>query len=200
MRVELVFLAPVILGLVVGGLVGTSLGETVPPPWMQGLGGSFLGYLVGAGLIWAVRILGTLAFGREAMGMGDVHLLGSVGAVLGWLDPILVFFIAPFIGLAWTALASLATALGKRRRELPYGPHLALATVVVLLGRPLIVAGWDAVLPQVPMPARALATVPAPGETDRMSTSLDSGGGTGFNDTSDGPEGIAATAGAGGSS
>ncbi|MEE2908192.1 MAG: prepilin peptidase [Planctomycetota bacterium] len=182
MWVELLFLVPVFLGLLVGALVGVSLTDQLPPAWVQSLGGSMLGYLVGGGMIWAVRILGTFGFGREAMGMGDVHLLGCIGAVMGWFDPILVFFIAPFIGLAWT----LFSALGRRRRELPYGPHLAVAAVFVLLARPLIISGWEALLPMVPMPPRVLMTeLPAPQAwdpaTDRMSTTLDSGAGTGFN-------------------
>ena len=189
MWVELAFLIPVILGLIVGGLLGSLLlhGQ-VPPIWLQSLGGSMLGYLVGGGLIWAVRIFGTFGFGREAMGMGDVHLLGCIGAVMGWFDPILVFFLAPFIGLAWTLLASLGTALGSRRRELPYGPHLAVAAVFVLLARPLVISGWEALLPLVPMPARVLMTEETNGfptsnvDTDRMSTSLDRSSISGFNE------------------
>ena len=110
---------------------------------------------------------------------------------MGWFDPILVFFIAPFIGLAWTLIAWLATALGSRRRELPYGPHLALAALLVLLARPLVVDGWNQLLPQVPMPQRTLlkeasGPVAASPGIDRMSTSrlaqLDSRPWSGFND------------------
>ena len=155
MGVEILFLLPVIAGMVIGGFLGFALTDGVPPMWIQSLGGSMLGYLVGGGLVWAVRILGTLGFGREAMGMGDVHLLGCIGAVMGWFDPIIIFFLAPFIGLAWTLLASFS----KRRRELPYGPHLALATIFVLLCRPLVISGWDAFLPQVRMPDRTLVQV-----------------------------------------
>lgn len=193
MWTELIFLIPVILGLIVGGILGTILQGEPPHPWVQSLGGSMLGYLVGGGLIWAVRILGTFGFGREAMGMGDVHLLGCIGAVMGWFDPILVFFIAPFIGLAWTLLASIGTAFGSRRRELPYGPHLAVAAVFVLLARPLVISGWDAVLPLVPMPARVLSTEPIEAQSfdsskDRMSTWLDRRHGTGFNEPGIGPD------------
>ena len=98
-----------------------------------------LGYLAGGGLVWLVRIAATLAVGREAMGIGDVHMLAAVGAVLGWRDPILVFFIAPFSGLLWVAVSKgLVTLFRKGRRELPYGPHLAAATVVVIACRSAI--------------------------------------------------------------
>ncbi len=65
--------------------------------------------------------------------------MAAVGAVLGWLDPIFVFFIAPFSGLLWVAVSKgLVTLFRKGRRELPYGPHLAAATVVVIACRSAI--------------------------------------------------------------
>ncbi len=140
MAKELFFVAPILIGAAVGGGVCAGLSPETPVPAALGLFGSAgLGWLVGGALVWAVRILGTLAFGREAMGMGDVHLLAAVGAALGWIDPIRVFFLAPFIALAWIAASRLAASFGGRSgRELPYGPHLAAATVVVVYGRPWV--------------------------------------------------------------
>ena len=110
MGVELRFLLPCIIGAMLGGALGLYvLPLNAPPLWVQAVGATLAGYLAGGGIVWLVRILGTLAFGREAMGLGDVHLLAAVGAVLGWFDPIMIFFIAPFLALLWTALASVVT-------------------------------------------------------------------------------------------
>jgi leader peptidase (prepilin peptidase)/N-methyltransferase len=101
--------------------------------WLSVLGGVALGYLVGGGIVWAIRIFGTLGFGKEAMGLGDVHLLAAVGACLGWIDAVLAFFLAPFIALYVVLVQSAWTGSG--RRAMPYGPYLAVATVVVVLGK-----------------------------------------------------------------
>ena len=41
------------------------------------------GLAFGFGLLWLVRWIGSKAFRREAMGMGDVFLMGAVGALFG---------------------------------------------------------------------------------------------------------------------
>jgi leader peptidase (prepilin peptidase)/N-methyltransferase len=153
MAIELLFLLPCVAGLVLGFLGGARLPGGPPPLIVQAVGGSLLGYLAGGGLVWAARILGTLGFGREAMGLGDVHLLGAVGAVLGWVDPIFIFLLAPFFGLMWAVLSmGLSSLLHRKRRELPYGPHLAVATLVVLLCRPVVSRIQVTYLPGVPQP------------------------------------------------
>jgi leader peptidase (prepilin peptidase)/N-methyltransferase len=157
---ELLFLAPCIAGIVIGWWWGGSI-EGVPPRWLQAMGASMWGYLVGGGIVWAVRILGTVGFGREAMGLGDVHLLEAVGAVLGWFVPVVAFFIAPFLGLAWAAWSILWGRMGGTRRELPYGPHLAVAVVAVFLCRPLVMAGWHILFPMVDPPTPGLLLAPA---------------------------------------
>jgi leader peptidase (prepilin peptidase)/N-methyltransferase len=132
---ELAFLGPVGVGaLVAWGLAGLS---PIAGLWQRlllykpvaGLLGSILGYLVGGGLVWATRIGGTLVFGREAMGLGDVHLMGAVGAVLGPTQVVLAFFLAPFFGLVWAA----AQMLYRKIHEIPYGPFLSMAAVVVMI-------------------------------------------------------------------
>lgn len=161
MMVELVYLTPCIVGAVVGWFLGRFLPTGPPPVFIQALGGTFAGYLMGGGLIWAVRILASLAFGKEAMGLGDVHLMAAVGAVLGWFDPILIFFIAPFSGLFWVILSrGFATVMRKRWTELPYGPHLAIATLVVIFCRPGIQAGWQALFSVIPWPSTSLCVPP----------------------------------------
>ncbi|RMH29607.1 MAG: prepilin peptidase [Planctomycetota bacterium] len=137
---ELVFLAPAIVLSVIGWWLAKDAGGA-PPLWLRALTGSVAGLIAGGGIVWAVRIAGSLAFGKEAMGLGDVHLMAAVGAVLGWVDPVLAFFIAPFFGIAWTVLSALAR-LGKGGgAALPYGPHLAAATLVMIYAKPAVEAG-----------------------------------------------------------
>jgi leader peptidase (prepilin peptidase)/N-methyltransferase len=97
--------------------------------WLSAMLGSLFGALIGAFMIWIFRIMGTLAFGRIAMGLGDVHLMFGVGAIVGAAASVITFFLAPFAGL----LVGLYTLLTRKRHELPYGPYLALATAAVLI-------------------------------------------------------------------
>ncbi len=140
---ELLFLTPAIVLAVVGwflaarvpavrgpleALLGGETAGRLGTHLACGMGGVF-GLLVGGALIWGTRILGTLAFGREAMGMGDVHILAAIGAVAGWQVGVLTFFAAPLFGLVW----ALHLLISRGRRELPYGPWLAVGALVVML-------------------------------------------------------------------
>lgn len=97
--------------------------------WVSGLLGSILGLLVGGFVVWLVRIIGSYIVGREAMGLGDVHLMAAVGAVLGPGPATIAFFLAPFFGILHT-IYLFAT---KKGRELWLGPYLSLATAAVML-------------------------------------------------------------------
>jgi leader peptidase (prepilin peptidase)/N-methyltransferase len=136
MRKEMLFLMPPLL---LGGL-SLALHHCVPAishqwqeaariEWLNGLLGSLLGGFIGAFVVWLTRILGSYGFGREAMGLGDVHLMFAVGAVLGGGAAVVAFFMAPLLAIL-IALYMLAT---RSRRQLPYGPYLSLATAVVML-------------------------------------------------------------------
>jgi prepilin signal peptidase PulO-like enzyme (type II secretory pathway) len=134
---ELLFVGLPVVGAVIGAILVGGSGPSGQPLFgdaMHVLGGVLLGYLASAGLVWAVRIGGSLGFGKEAMGLGDVHLMGAVGAVAGWQVGVLAFFVAPFIGLAHTAIVhGFGKLLRFENRQIPYGPHLAVATVIVMI-------------------------------------------------------------------
>jgi leader peptidase (prepilin peptidase)/N-methyltransferase len=98
-------------------------------PVVEGFMGSLAGYFVGCAIVWATRIFGTLAFGREAMGLGDVHLMGAAGTVIGPLFIVIAFFVAPFFGLVWAAVQMFS----KKTRQIPYGHFLSLGILAVMI-------------------------------------------------------------------
>jgi prepilin signal peptidase PulO-like enzyme (type II secretory pathway) len=112
---------------------GTNMGW-----WVRCAAGVFqaLGTAVlAAGIGWMVRILGTLAFGKEAFGTGDIYIMAAVGAVAGL--PLLVF--AFFLGALLALLGVAVTLFRKTNRAVPFGPWLALGALVALwLEGPLI--------------------------------------------------------------
>lgn len=161
---ELVFLSPCVVLAYAGSILAHRLAGPwtfdqftladrpahEAPLWLIVLAGVLMGYLIGGGIVWLFRIVGSLAVGKEAMGLGDVHLLAAVGACLGWIDAVLTFLGAAFVALAWTVLGRVFS--GKLQRVLPYGPYLAIATLMVLLLRPALEAGLTLLLkPQFPI-------------------------------------------------
>jgi leader peptidase (prepilin peptidase)/N-methyltransferase len=105
-------------------------------PRANALALAIIGAGVGAGLIAVTRLLGTLAFRREAMGTGDIYLMATIGATLGWEAATLVFLLAPFLGLGY----GLWQWTRKSDREVPYGPFLGLAAGVVMVAQDPLVA------------------------------------------------------------
>jgi len=97
---------------------------------LHGLAVSLAGIVVGGGSVWMVRIIGQWVLKREAMGFGDVVLMATIGSFLGWQPTLVVFFIAPVCALVVVA----ALWLFRRDREIPYGPYLSLATLILLIG------------------------------------------------------------------
>ena len=82
---ELAFLAAPVGLAWGGGELAKHLGGGSPMPLvLQALAAVGMGYLIGAAVVWGVRIFGSLAFGKEAMGLGDVHVLAAIGACMGW--------------------------------------------------------------------------------------------------------------------
>lgn len=96
--------------------------------WKEALFNSFLGILIGGGLVYLAGILGKAAFKKDSMGGGDVKFLAMLGAFLGWKIAIIIFFLAPFFGLP----AALYTKFVKKQDIIPYGPYISMAGIAVI--------------------------------------------------------------------
>jgi leader peptidase (prepilin peptidase)/N-methyltransferase len=108
----------------------------VLPPWLPE-GGWKLGLATGlAGLLAGALILRTIAFlfksgrGVEGLGLGDADLMMMVGCFLGWQPVVVAFFVALAPGIVF-GVGRLIVGGG---REMPFGPSLAVGTVVTWLG------------------------------------------------------------------
>lgn len=98
--------------------------------WLwHGLAAASVGLFGAAAVGWAVRIGFTLLLGREAFGVGDIHIMAACGAVAGFTVVIIGFFLAAALGLAGWLLA----LVSKRSTALPFGPWLALGIVIAAI-------------------------------------------------------------------
>ena len=66
-----------------------------------------IGIFVSGGLIFLCGVFGKLVFRKDAMGFGDVKLMGMIGGFLGWKIAVATFFLALFLGYCWPAQAYL---------------------------------------------------------------------------------------------
>ncbi|MDJ0975593.1 MAG: prepilin peptidase [Planctomycetota bacterium] len=81
-------------------------------PWLDALAFMAAGAVVGAGVIYAVRWLGTAILKKEAMGLGDAKLLAFLGAFVGPLHALYTLVLGSMGG---AVLGGLWFMIGKRR-------------------------------------------------------------------------------------
>jgi len=117
-----------VLGLVSSAVLVLLYGWDFRPLINSGVGLAF-----GFGLLWLVRFFGSKAFKREAMGMGDVFLMGAIGAMHG---PKAVLFTLIFSSIFGSIFGVLGIVLSKskfaRFTEIPYGPYICMADLLYM--------------------------------------------------------------------
>jgi len=81
---------------------------------------AIIGLFIGSALVLWIGLLAEVILKKEAMGFGDVKLLGCIGAFIGWKGAIFAVFGGAILGV-------LATALWLLFRAKPAGPEAAPA-------------------------------------------------------------------------
>lgn len=99
-------------------------------PWLTWKD-SLLGILIGGGSLFLVAFLYEKLTGKEGMGLGDVKLLGMLGAFMGWKAIFPIIFISSVLGTAvGVPLMLIKKADGKL--AIPFGPFLSAGAVIYL--------------------------------------------------------------------
>lgn len=86
--------------------------------WQAALLGAVVGYV----LLWVIAVVGTKAFGEDAMGGGDIKMMAMLGAFLGWQGVLLSLFLGALIG----TLIFLPMKLAGKEKLVPFGIFLAI--------------------------------------------------------------------------
>ncbi|MBN2145493.1 MAG: prepilin peptidase [Candidatus Aureabacteria bacterium] len=96
----------------------------------------FIHSLVSCGICFfvlnGIRVLGSAAYKREAMGFGDIKLAGAFGAFLGWKLGLLSIFLGAMWGSVF-GIAAIVFSFQKLRSEIPFGPFLSLGAFTSFL-------------------------------------------------------------------
>jgi leader peptidase (prepilin peptidase)/N-methyltransferase len=99
---------------------------------------ALLGALLGAGGLWLVAWLYEKVAGQEGMGLGDVKMLGMVGAFLGPSGVLVTILLGSLAGSV-VGLLLIAARRGSMKMALPFGVFLSLGAVAALfVGQPLV--------------------------------------------------------------
>ncbi len=117
-----------------GIVIGLAFSLVAPPGWQA----SLLGVLLGGGVLYAIAWGYYTVRREEGLGMGDVKMLGMIGAFLGWQAVLLTLVLASFSG-AIIGVAMIALQRGSMKYALPFGTFLAIGALVAMLaGQPII--------------------------------------------------------------
>ena len=88
-----------------------------------------LGMLVGGGIFLLITLLGGLVYGKEAMGLGDVKLMGALGLYFG-LTNIIIVSLVSFLVCAVISIVLLATKIKKTDEYIPFGPFIVVGAFI----------------------------------------------------------------------
>ncbi len=117
-----------------GIIVGFLFSLVAPPGWRD----SLIGVVAGGGFLYLLAEAWWLLRHEEAMGFGDVKMLGMIGAFLGWQLMIFTLMLASLLG-SIIGVGVIVAGRGDRKSQLPFGTFLALAGIAAcLVGEPLV--------------------------------------------------------------
>jgi len=114
------------------GLIVTFFEGIFSPTGMSLALNRLQGSFVGAAIFALITLLGGLIAGKEAMGMGDVKLMGALGLFFGVKSIIMISILSFLIG-AVASIFLLVFKLKKSDEYIPFGPFIVISVVISII-------------------------------------------------------------------
>jgi leader peptidase (prepilin peptidase)/N-methyltransferase len=128
------FIAGILISALVPVIHGIEPTGVLVVDGVRGLTEGLLGAFVGSGLILWVALVAEAILKKEAMGFGDVKLMGAIGAFCGWQGAVFAFFGGAVIGcLLLLVCWPLMRKNEDEGNRIPFGPALAMGGLLYLL-------------------------------------------------------------------
>jgi len=130
-------------GLTLGGVVaGVSLSYLLPELQdradpTDAMIRSALSAAIGGGILYALAKTASWLLQKEAMGTGDAKLLAALGAFLSWNSLPWILAVSSIFGM-FVGVGILTHRKQKLGVKIPYGPYLAIAAILWLVGGKLL--------------------------------------------------------------
>lgn len=88
---------------------------------------SIIGGLISGAIMFILKKFGDFIFKKESMGGGDIKLMIIIGIMIGWQMSIITIFLSAILAFP----ISLIVVAKKMNHEIPYGPFLAFASLII---------------------------------------------------------------------
>jgi len=148
---DIITLPGMLIGLSLAPFFMSALGDALPfrldrilphtGPYLAAFINSLIGLFLGGGPLYAIGWVWERLRHVEAMGGGDVKLMGMVGSFLGWKGALLTIMLGALAG-SIIGLWLIALKRHKMEKVIPFGPFLAAGAVAAAFYGPDIIAWY----------------------------------------------------------
>jgi leader peptidase (prepilin peptidase) / N-methyltransferase len=131
-------------GLVLGIIFQMILGYLWEASWVGTVNHlimAIVGAVLGIWLFDAITIIGSIVFGKTAMGGGDAKLASMMGAWMGWKYLLLASFLACVVGVL-VGGGGMILSQRKWGQKIPFGPFLAMGSLMSVFGGEMILSTY----------------------------------------------------------
>ena len=118
--------------------------------YLNGWFDSVMGLVVGGGLFWLLAEGYFRMRGKMGMGGGDIKYIAAAGALMGWVQVLFIIFVGALTGGIFGGIGMGVKKLDFLSR-IPFGPFLALATLISIFFGNTIVDWYLNLMTQQPL-------------------------------------------------